>query len=130
MILSCGRAARPGAGPDSLAPAGESQAGPGSVTVPGPLACALASEQSRCHAGGDRPGALPSTPGHIQASLDRDSLTLWLKNWQSLSVCEREQSAARQTPRRKRMPAAGPGRSAAVAAALQIIHCAKPAHSG
>ena len=53
---------------------GGSQAAP--VMVPGPLARALASELSRCHAGGDRPGALPGTPRHTRASL---TVFLWLK---------------------------------------------------
>ena len=71
------RASEPGPGP--------TRRQPGSVMVPGPLASALASELSRCHAG---PGALPGTPGHTRASL---TVILWLKG---LSVSKREQSAA------------------------------------
>ena len=71
------RASEPGPGP--------TRRQPGSVMVPGPLASALASELSRCHAG---PGALPGTPGHTRASL---TVFLWLK---CLIVHKREQSAA------------------------------------
>ena len=55
---------------------------PDSVMVPGPLARALASELSRCHASGDRPSALPGTPEHIRAS---PTVILWRKGWVSVT---------------------------------------------
>ena len=77
----------PGRGRARLAGAGGRK--PGSVTVPGPLARALASELSRCHAGGDRPGALPGRLGRARQGIPEQALTvnLWLK-LEKLAVTE------------------------------------------
>ena len=64
---------RAGAAPDSEA----ARQRHGARALARALALRLASELSRCPAGGDRPGALPGTPGHTRGSLTLpDSVSL------------------------------------------------------